>query len=81
VEKHAEELTDLMIEAARRGEWRVVGLMLDRVFGRPKETVAAEQEEPEAIKALSAPTLEQRMLLLHVGKYGGEPPPCAVGDE
>jgi len=50
--------------AARRGEWRVVALMLDRVFGRPKETVALEQAEPEIISDLRALTPEERRDLL-----------------
>jgi hypothetical protein len=64
VEEHAEELVDLLMTAARRGEWRVVALMLDRVFGRPKETVALEQPEPEIISDLQALTPEERRDLL-----------------
>jgi hypothetical protein len=52
------------MQAARRGEWRVVGLMLDRVFGKPKETVAVQQEEPEIFKEMRAMTREQRRNLL-----------------
>jgi hypothetical protein len=64
VEEHAEELVDLLMQAARRGEWRVVGLMLDRVFGRPKDTLALEQPEPEILSELRALTPEQRRDLL-----------------
>jgi hypothetical protein len=59
VEEHAEELV-ILLNAARRGEWRVVGLMLDRVFGRPTETIALKQEEPEFVQELRALTVEQR---------------------
>ena len=58
------ELVDLLLNAARAGEWRVVGMMLDRVFGRPKEIVAVEPEESEAIKALRALTPEEARAML-----------------
>jgi hypothetical protein len=38
--------------------------MLDRVFGRSKETVAVEHEEPEELKAMRAMTPEARRILL-----------------
>jgi hypothetical protein len=63
-QEHAEELVDLLMTATRRGEWRVVALMLDRVFGRPKETVALEQPEPEIISDLRALAPEERRDLL-----------------
>jgi hypothetical protein len=62
--QHAEELVDLLMQAARRGEWRVVGLMLDRVFGRPKETMAVEHDEPEELTAMRQMTPEARRILL-----------------
>jgi hypothetical protein len=37
--------------------------MWDRVFGRPKETVEHQTEEPEAVRALRALTPEQRLQL------------------
>jgi hypothetical protein len=60
VEEHAEELVDLLMQAARRGEWRVVGLMLDRVFGRPTERIEHQAEVPPEIQALRDMTPEQR---------------------
>jgi len=62
-EENAEELVELLLKAARAGEWRVVGMMWDRVFGRPKETVEHQTEEPEAVRALRALTPEQRLEL------------------
>jgi hypothetical protein len=52
VEEHAEELVEILLNAARGGESRVVGLMLDRVFGRAKETVEHTQPEPEALRLI-----------------------------
>jgi DNA polymerase III delta prime subunit len=63
LEENAEELVELLLKAARAGEWRVVGMMWDRVFGRPKETVEHQTEEPEAVRALRALTPEQRLEL------------------
>jgi hypothetical protein len=61
------------------GKRRVVGLMLDRVFGRPKETVDHQTEMSEAERALRELAPEQPLTLwrnrgLHVvddkGKEG-----------
>jgi hypothetical protein len=38
--------------------------MLDRVFGRPTETVALKQEEPEFVQELRTLTVEQRRQVL-----------------
>jgi hypothetical protein len=59
LEQHGEELVDLLLKAARAGEWRVVTMMLDRVFGRPKETVAVEREESEVERLLKGLTRER----------------------
>lgn len=64
LEENAEELVELLLKAARAGEWRVVGMMWDRVFGRPKETIATEPEESETERWLRAMTPEQRLELL-----------------
>jgi hypothetical protein len=51
-EENAEELIELLLSAARAGEWRVVGMMWDRVFGRPKETVEHQTGKSAADEAL-----------------------------
>jgi hypothetical protein len=68
-------VVDLLMTAARRGEWRVVALMLDRVFGGTKETVALEQAEPEIISDLRALTPEERRDLLR--RWNEEPDEAA----
>src|SRR2546430_5698387 len=58
----AEELVNLMLEAARRGEWRVVSQMLDRV-GKPTEHVVTE-ERVDVLRAelLQIPQPERRAI-------------------
>jgi hypothetical protein len=48
------------LQAARRGEWRVVGLMLDRVFGRPTERIETEAAVPEHVRVLQAMSPEEQ---------------------
>jgi hypothetical protein len=47
-----------MLKGARAGDWRAVTAKLERVFGRPKESIALETEESEAERALRELTPE-----------------------
>jgi hypothetical protein len=71
VEEHAEELVNLMLEAARRGEWRVVSQMLDRVFGKPTEHLVTESPKPRWEQEMDALSLEELEALR--AKYRAEP--------
>jgi hypothetical protein len=52
------DVVDLLIKAARRGEWRVVGLMLDRVFGRATEHIVTEPPKPRWQQEMDELSLE-----------------------
>jgi hypothetical protein len=64
LEENAEELVELMLKAARAGEWRAVTAMLDRVFGRPTERVETVETESETTRWLKSMTPEMRLELL-----------------
>jgi hypothetical protein len=58
-EAHGEELAQLVIDAARRGDWRAAAFLYERVYGRPKELHAIELPETvEAVDKLSSAELE-----------------------
>jgi hypothetical protein len=59
LEAHGEELAQLVIDAARRGDWRAAAFLYERVYGRPKEDVRVELPASiEDVDRLSASELE-----------------------
>lgn len=82
-ESRLRELVELLFDAARRGEWRAVALMLDRCFGKAREQIAIEREEPEAIKPMRQMSTEDLIALVQARRhlrlavvFASEPQPC-----
>jgi Ni,Fe-hydrogenase III component G len=67
VEERAEQLVTRLLAIAEGGNdadaLRAISTLLDRLYGKPRESVTVETEESEAARALRDLTPEQRLAL------------------
>jgi hypothetical protein len=65
LEENAEELIAAAVDAAKRGEWRALMALMDRVYGRPTETVQHEVVEiPKTVQEIRNMSSAERRALL-----------------
>jgi hypothetical protein len=48
LEERAEEIVESYLRAGDQGDWRALDALVNRVSGKPKETVVSEQGDPDA---------------------------------
>jgi hypothetical protein len=64
LEENGEELANLIMDAARRGDWRAAAFLYERVHGKPKETVETTVHDPSTIDELKTMPRAERQALL-----------------
>jgi hypothetical protein len=63
VEEHGRELAQSFVDAARRGDWRAADALMNRIYGKPEETVRRVDANP-ATAVLKSMSLEEKLELL-----------------
>jgi hypothetical protein len=64
VEEHGRELAQSFVDAAKRGDWRAAEALMNRIYGKPEETVRQVEVNP-ATAVLKSMSLEEKLELLH----------------
>jgi hypothetical protein len=63
VEEHGRELAQSFVDAAKRGDWRAAEALMNRIYGKPDETVGQVEVNP-ATAVLRSMSLEEKLELL-----------------
>lgn len=53
LEENGEELASLVLDAARRGDWRAAAFLYERVHGKPRESVRVEHDDDTDLRQLT----------------------------
>ena len=69
VEERGQELAESFLRAARNGDWRAADALMNRIYGKPEETVRQVETNP-ALPVLKSMTLEEKLQLLHSLRRG-----------
>jgi hypothetical protein len=64
VQEHGFEIAQAFVEAAKRGDWRASQALMNRIYGKPEETVTRVDANP-ATAVLKSMSLEEKLELLH----------------
>jgi hypothetical protein len=49
VEEHGRELAQSFVDAAKRGDWRAAEALMNRIYGKPEETVRQVGRTPRCL--------------------------------
>jgi hypothetical protein len=72
LEERAEEIVDAYLRAGvEQGDWRALDALVNRVYGKPKETVAVEREESPVERRLREVSTEELEALVQRGRQLG----------
>jgi hypothetical protein len=63
VEENGRELAESFLSAARRGDWRAADALMNRIYGKPDETVRQVDANP-VTAVLRSMSLEEKLELL-----------------
>jgi hypothetical protein len=63
VEEHGRELGQSFVDAAKRGDWRAAEALMNRIYGKPEETVNRVDANP-ASAVLKSMSLDEKLELL-----------------
>jgi hypothetical protein len=63
VEEHGRELAQSFVDAAKRGDWRAAEALMNRIYGKPEETVRQVEVNP-ATAVLKSMSLDEKLELL-----------------
>ena len=80
VEEHGRELAESFLRAARNGDWRASEALMNRIYGKPEETVNRVDHNP-AQQVLKSMSLEEKLELLarmQRGELGAQGVPTVV---
>jgi hypothetical protein len=69
VEENGRELAESFLGPARRGDWRAAEALMNRIYGKPEETVRQVEVNP-ATAVLKSMSLEEKLELLHSLRRG-----------
>jgi hypothetical protein len=69
VEEHGREVAQSFVDAAKRGDWRAAEALMNRIYGKPEETVRQVEVNP-ATAVLKSMSLEEKLQLLHSLRRG-----------
>jgi hypothetical protein len=64
VEENGREFAESFLTAARKGDWRAAEALMNRIYGKPEETVRQVEVNP-ATAVLKSMSLEEKLELLH----------------
>jgi hypothetical protein len=71
LEERAEEIVNAYLRAGvEGGDWRALDALVNRVYGRPKETFAVEQENPVRADLLRFSPEERMQMLVALREKG-----------
>jgi hypothetical protein len=70
VEERGQELAESFLNAARNGDWRAAQALMDRIYGKPEDTVRQVEVNP-ATAVLKSMSLDEKLELLR-RLQGGE---------
>jgi hypothetical protein len=68
-EEHGRELAQSFVDAAKRGDWRAAEALMNRIYGKPEETVRQVEVNP-ATPVLKSMSLEEKLELLNSLRRG-----------
>jgi hypothetical protein len=63
VEENGRELAESFLTAARQGDWRAADALMNRIYGKPDETVRTVEANP-ATAVLKSMSLDEKLELL-----------------
>jgi hypothetical protein len=63
VEENGRDLAESFLKAAREGDWRAADALMNRIYGKPEETVRQVEVNP-ATAVLKSMSLEEKLELL-----------------
>jgi hypothetical protein len=69
VEEHGRELAQSFVDAAKRGDWRAAEALMNRIYGKPEETVRQVEVNP-ATAVLKSMSLDEKLELLQSLRRG-----------
>jgi sulfatase maturation enzyme AslB (radical SAM superfamily) len=73
LEERAEEIVDAYLRAGvDEGDWRALDALVNRVYGKPKETVVTEEAESAAERALKQMSADELQTYLRGARRMGE---------
>jgi hypothetical protein len=75
--EHGRELAQSFVDAARRGDWRAAEALMNRIYGKPEETVRQVEVNP-ATAVLKSMSLQEKLELLHSLRRGELDDPTTV---
>jgi hypothetical protein len=70
VEENGRDLAESFLKAAREGDWRAADALMNRIYGKPEETVRQVEVNP-ATAVLKSMSLDEKLELLR-RLQGGE---------
>ena len=76
LEEHGREIVEVYLQAMRNGDWRAADALMNRIYGKPEETVRQVETNP-ALPVLKSMSLDEKLELLH-RLQAGEPVEPAV---
>jgi hypothetical protein len=62
VEEHGREIAEVYLQAMRKGDWRAAQALMNRIYGKPEETVRRVDANP-ATAVLKSMSLEEKLEL------------------
>jgi hypothetical protein len=63
VEENGRDLAESFLKAAREGDWRAADALMNRIYGKPEETVRQVEVNP-ATAVLKSMSLDEKLELL-----------------
>jgi hypothetical protein len=63
VQENGYEIAQAFVDAAKRGDWRASQALMDRIYGKPEETVNRVDANP-AVAVLKSMSLDEKLELL-----------------
>jgi hypothetical protein len=70
-EEHGREILEVYLEAMRGGDWRAAEALMNRIYGKPTETVVTHTPVSPEKAVLASMTLEEKLELLRRLQRGG----------
>ena len=62
-EEHGREIVEVYLQAMRGGDWRAAEALMNRIYGKPEETVRQVETNP-ALPVLKSMSLDEKLELL-----------------
>jgi hypothetical protein len=64
VEENGRELAESFLSAARNGDWRAAEALMNRIYGKPEQSLVARVPPNPAVEMIRSLSLEEKLELL-----------------